>query len=190
MTFEKILPQTGRMLVAVPGLDEPHFNHSVVTLIDYHRDEDVVGIVVNRSTPITLDKAIDGVAPDRKIPLYLGGPVGNDRLLYLHTLGSAFHGTREVSPGLFLGGSLEDVIEYVNAGYQVEGTIRFFVGYSGWSPGQLEGEIESDSWVVTNAMAPHTMLSLSDNAMWHRAVSTLGDDFSHWRYSPMYPHLN
>lgn len=183
-------PFSGCLLVSEPSLDEPHFNHSVVMMIDYEQNGDNIGIVLNRSTPFTLDKAIDGVKPSIEIPVFSGGPVGMDRLIYLHTLGPAFHNTREISPGLFLGGDLEDVLSYVNGGYPTEGIIRFFVGYSGWTAGQLEGEIRNRSWAVANPILPSRLLTLSDSAMWHEVVRSMGNEFKEWRYSPQYPNLN
>lgn len=183
-------PRNGLLLVSEPSLDEPHFNHSIVMLIDYGRNEDSLGIVINRSTPFTLDKAIDGVNPNIHIPIFAGGPVGLDRLIYLHTLGPAFHDTKEISPGLFLGGDLNEVLDYVNSGYETEGIIRFFIGYSGWSAGQLDGEINNGSWAVANPIQPRQLLSLSDNSLWHEVVRSMGNEFKDWRYSPQYPNLN
>lgn len=183
-------PKSGRLLIAQPSLDDPHFNHAVVYLLDYKEGEETLGLVLNRSTPLTLDKAIDGISSASEIPIYSGGPVGTDRLLYVHNLGGVFHDAREISQGLFVGGELDEVLEYINNGYPTLGALRFFVGYSGWSPGQLEAEIDDGAWVVADVLSSDLMLSMHDNQLWHAAVRTLGDKYNEWRYSPMYPHLN
>lgn len=187
---EKLPPATGRILVSEPSLSEPHFNHSVIYLVDYNQDSETLGIVLNRATPFTLDRAINGVRTGIGIPVFAGGPVGNDRLIYIHTLGPLIRNSREISNGIFLGGELDDVLDYVNSGCDIEGNLRFFIGYSGWSRGQLEDELKAGSWVVSNPLKPSVMLSQTDNTLWHTAVRALGDDYRDWCYSPLYPHLN
>lgn len=185
-----LTPATGRLLVSEPSLTDPHFNHSVVCLIDYSDNDEALGIVLNRATPFTLDRAIDGVKPGISVPVFAGGPVGNDRLVYLHTLGPLLRNSREISKGLYLGGEIDDALDYVNSGCDIEGSIRFFIGYSGWSRGQLTDEIKERSWVVAEPVDPHLLLSQSDNTLWHTVVRSLGEDYRDWRYSPLFPHLN
>lgn len=183
-------PREGSQLIAFPSLTDSHFNHSVVEIIDYVPTGETLGLVLNRTTPLTLDKAIDGIKPGLKIPVFAGGPVGADRLIFMHTLGDAFNNATAIAPGLFVGGDLDDVVNYVNAGYPIEGSIRFFVGYSGWSPGQLKSEIHTDSWIVAQPLSNSEILTLTDDNMWHTAVKRLGEEFREWQRMPMHPIFN
>lgn len=180
----------GQLLVAQPGLDDKHFNHGVILLVDYEPGQEALGIVLNRQTNLTLNDVVDGLANSGDISIFSGGPVGRDRLIYLHTLGPIFTGSKEVAPGLFLGGEFDEVTEYISDGHPTDGYIRFYLGYSGWSAGQLEREIKEGSWAITTPLAPETMLTLTDNSMWHETVRSMGDKFKAWRYSPLNPMLN
>lgn len=186
-----MVPVRGSLLVSEPSLDDPHFNHSVVLMLDYDAEGESIGVVLNRDTSALLSQAIDGVRLGHDASVFAGGPVGTDRLLFIHALGGIISDSKEIAPGLYLGGNVEDAIEYVNDGYPVDGAIRFFIGYSGWSKGQLDEEIASGSWIVTSSeLSSDVLLSQSGSHLWHTVVKGLGDDFNSWRLSPMHPHFN
>lgn len=180
------------LLVAEPFLTESYFNHSVIMLVDYNDGEEALGLVMNNATGHTLDEYLDGVAPQTDVPVYCGGPIGEDRMVFMHTLGeTVFPGARLFAPGLYLGGDFEAAIDYVNQGYPTEGFIRFFIGYSGWSAGQLNDEINEGVWAVTDAPAERDgLLRLSADAYWHRTVRRMGDAYRPWRFFPRDPKAN
>lgn len=182
----------GSLLVAEPFLTESYFNHSVIMLVDYNDGEEALGLVMNNATGHTLDEYLDGVAPQTDVPVYCGGPIGEDRMVFMHTLGeTVFPGARLFAPGLYLGGDFEAAIDYVNQGYPTEGFIRFFIGYSGWSAGQLNDEINEGVWAVTDAPAERDgLLRLSADAYWHRTVRRMGDAYRPWRFFPRDPKAN
>lgn len=182
----------GSLLVAEPFLAESYFNHSVIMLVDYNDGEEALGLVMNNATGHTLDEYLDGVAPQTDVPVYCGGPIGEDRMVFMHTLGeTVFPGARLFAPGLYLGGDFEAAIDYVNQGYPTEGFIRFFIGYSGWSAGQLNDEINEGVWAVTDAPAERDgLLRLSADAYWHRTVRRMGDAYRPWRFFPRDPKAN
>lgn len=182
----------GSLLVAEPFLTESYFNHSVIMLVDYNDGEEALGLVMNNATGHTLDEYLDGVAPQTDVPVYCGGPIGEDRMVFMHTLGeTVFPGARLFAPGLYLGGDFEAAIDYVNQGYPTDGFIRFFIGYSGWSAGQLNDEINESVWAVTDAPAEHdALLRLSADAYWHRTVRGMGDAYRPWRFFPRDPKAN
>lgn len=182
----------GSLLVAEPFLTESYFNHSVIMLVDYNDGEEALGLVMNNATGHTLDEYLDGVAPQTDIPVYCGGPIGEDRMVFMHTLGeTVFPGARLFAPGLYLGGDFEAAIDYVNQGYPTEGFIRFFIGYSGWGAGQLNDEIDKGVWAVADAPADRDrLLRLSADAYWHRTVRCMGDSYRPWRFFPRDPKSN
>ena len=141
-------PRPGVLLVAEPFLREDYFNHAVITLIEYDKDKSSMGLVLNKPTGYTLGEAIEGIDDNIDTPIYCGGPVSCDRMFYIHSLGNEFPHSRKLSDDLYIGGDFESVKSYVNMGLPTEGIIRFFVGYSGWDPGQLEEEITRHVWAV------------------------------------------
>lgn len=179
-------PVCGGLLVAEPFMKEPYFNHGVVSLVDYVPEEGATGVVMNNRTEYMLDELLDGIDPSTSIPVFCGGPVGQDRLFFIHTLGSEIvKGARLYAPGLYVGGDFDAVIEYVNAGYDIEGALRFFVGYSNWVEGQLEREIKKDSWAQAPSPAnPAELLTLAGDSYWHRTVGKLGSAYRAWTLIP------
>lgn len=142
-------PVSGSVLVSEPFLSETFFNHSVLSLIDYIPDEGATGVVLNNRTDLALANVIDGVDPARNIKVYCGGPLGQDRLFFIHTLGdTVIGGARCYAPGLYIGGDFASMLGYINAGYPVDGYVRFFIGYGSWECGQLEREISEGSWAI------------------------------------------
>lgn len=183
-------PHRGALLVAEPFLREEHFNHAVISLIEYHADETVMGLVLNKPTGYTLGEAVDGVNDDISVPIYNGGPVACDRLFYLHSLGEIIPGAKKLSEDLYIGGDFEVVKEYLNNGMPTEGLMRFFVGYSGWDPGQLEEEIANHVWAVVPQPANSEILREDGDSFWYHIVRSMGDPYRNWLYHPLNPQFN
>lgn len=183
-------PSVGSLLVSEPFLKEEYFHHAVISIIDYSPDAEAMGVVMNRMTTFTLQGLINRINIKTPIPIFCGGPMSCDRMFYLHSLGDIIPDSQPVAEGLFVGGSFDAIIDYVNAGYPVEGYLRFFVGYSGWSPRQLDEEIANRVWAVSPADSPARLLSGSEDSYWHYHVRRLGNRFKGWRYHPSNPHVN
>lgn len=183
-------PSVGSLLVSEPFLKEEYFHHAVISVIDYAPYAEAMGVVMNRMTTFTLQGLIDRISVETPIPIFCGGPMSCDRIFYLHSLGEIIPDSQPVAEGLFVGGSFDAIIDYVNAGYPVEGYLRFFVGYSGWSPRQLDEEIANRVWAVTPADSPARLLTGCEDSYWHYHVRRLGNRFKGWRYHPSNPHVN
>ena len=183
-------PPPGVLLVAEPFLREDHFNHAVITLVEYARRKSAMGLVLNKPTGYTLGEAIDGINDDVDTPIYCGGPVACDRLFYLHSLGNELPNSRKLSDDLFIGGDFDSVKAYVNMGLPTEGLIRFFVGYSGWDPGQLEEEIRTHVWAVAPRPANSEILREDGDSFWYHIVRTMGTPYRNWLYHPLNPQFN
>ncbi len=179
------MPKGGSLLVAEPFLREECFNHAVILLIDHGDGYPSMGLTLNRSTDLTLDQIIDEVGPDHRVPIFVGGPVGDDRMFYLHTLPDIFDNSIEVMPGLYIGGDYGQVLEYVNEGYPTEGHLRFYVGYSGWEPGQLDEEVKNNVWAGAGNTDPRQLLTGCDDPFWHRTVKSMGERYRGWQFHPM-----
>lgn len=181
-------PKTGDLLVAEPFLSEDWFRHAVGLIIDYSTKDGTIGLMLNQTASITLDQVVN---TEKEIPVYVGGPVGSDRLSFLHTLGSVIPNSQLVMPGLWLGGDFDEALAMVNGTELHEDMIRFFIGYSGWQRGQLEAEIEGHTWAVVSAPSdPEELLRGSGDAYWHRIVRAMGADYRGWLYHPRDNHSN
>lgn len=185
-------PACGALLVAEPFLGESFFNHGVVALIDYVPQEGATGVVMNNRTDFNLDEVYDKAPSDRKIPVYCGGPLGQDRLYFIHTLGDAvIGGAREFAPGIYIGGDFDAILNYVGSGYAVDGCVRFFVGYCSWESGQLERELDDGAWALASAPSDAgDLLFHSGDKYWHRVVRSLGDGYRSWLMLPRNPEFN
>lgn len=183
-------PAGGMLLVAEPFLRERYFNHAVISLLDYEPGGTAMGVVLNNLTDYTLQELLDEVTVEEPIPVYCGGPVGPDRLFFLHTLGDVIPDSREVIPGLWVGGDFDEMTRLVNEGYHLEGHVRFFLGYSGWSERQLDEEISNNVWAIGKPADPVELLTGNGDAYWHRYVRTLGPQFRGWLYHPRNPSAN
>jgi putative transcriptional regulator len=177
---------TGKLLIAEPFLSDPNFARAVILLCE-HSDEGSVGFILNRSTELTLgDLLPDLYTP--LLPIYQGGPVQLDTLHMLHRMPEVFGGN-EVFPGIYWGGSyeaLQDVI--MNNEYKPD-DLKLFVGYAGWSPGQLEKEMKDGSWLVTD-VSEDLLFEAEAQTAWKQAVKSLGRDFAHMLNLPLNPQLN
>ena len=163
---------SGRLLVATPALGDPHFDRSVVLVLD-HDDNGALGVVINRPTPVQVDEVLPDWSPyvTGEPVLFAGGPVGTDSALAVARLSDAV-GPEDPSPLGFrpvAGGfgliDLDAPAEVLAPGLA---GLRVFAGYSGWSSGQLEAEIAADAWFVVSAM-PGDAFSAEAERLW-RAV--------------------
>jgi putative transcriptional regulator len=183
-------PVLGSILVAEPFLREDYFNHGVISLIEYEQGKSAMGLVLNKTTGYTLGDAIEGILDEVDVPIYCGGPLSCDRLFYLHSLGNEFNGATRIADDLYVGGDFQQVKEYVNMGCETEGKMRFFVGYSGWEPNQLEEEIAKHVWAVAPKPANRELFREDGDSFWYRIVRLLGEPYRNWLYHPVNPQYN
>ncbi len=185
-----INPQRGDLLIAEPLLDEPYFKRSVIMLLDEDRNEGHIGLTLNKQTPVTLQDIFPEWRAGAQVRVYSGGPVESDRLFMLHTMGDIFNGSVEVTKGIYVGGKLDDVIDYVNNNPDIEGCLRFFLGYSGWGRGQLTSEILKNTWALNANPGQTDILTGAEDVYWRREVERLGEKYRSWLIVPSNPSFN
>jgi len=142
------IPETlrGRLLVATPPLVDPNFDRSVVLMLE-HGEEGALGIILNRPTEATLSAVLPDWQSHASAPgvVFSGGPVAPEAVIALARGGA---GTDEGwVPVLDDVGSVDVGQEPADLGFPID-ALRVFVGYAGWGPGQLEGELEEQAWFV------------------------------------------
>lgn len=185
--LNKLEPATGRLLISEPFLEDPNFKRSVVLLCD-HNEDGSFGFVLNRSLELRVGDFMEDL-PDTDAAVSFGGPVQNDALFYIHTLGERIPNSIEIMEGLYMGGDFETLQEFLQRGEADSTNLRFFVGYSGWGPGQLAGELEANSWIVAKSDVPTIMQTDSEEA-WGKILRSMGKRYSVLANFPNDPSLN
>lgn len=175
-TFEfnnGIEPTKGCILLSEPFLQDPHFERSVIILCEY-LPEETFGFVLNHNADLELNDLM--VIAPKGIPVFIGGPVANNSLFYLHTFND-ISSSEEILPGLFFGGDLTEIFANLSLNQAHKENVRFFIGYSGWSKGQLEQEIIERAWICVNNIPRNTLFSKNTSNLWRKCMSHQGKQF-------------
>lgn len=138
--------RAGTLLIAEPYLMDPNFRRGVILLCD-HQHDGSFGFILNKPINMNINDLISSF-PDFESEVYYGGPVQTDTIHYLHTRGDLLPNSVQVLSGVYWGGDFEQLKELVQRGEIRSDDIRFYVGYTGWSAGQLRDEQEVASWMT------------------------------------------
>jgi putative transcriptional regulator len=186
MEKKLIKPRQGIILISEPSLQDFWFKQSVVLLAE-HNEEGSFGVIVNKPMEATLSDVVKEF-PGFEYPVYLGGPVKTDSIFFLHTK-PGIEKSLPVMHGLFWGGDIDIVREMMENGDLTEDDIRFYVGYSGWHPHQLDREIQEKSWVLSHTTA-NEMIMANPETLWSQYIRSMGKDYAIWANFPSDPGLN
>lgn len=164
----------GTLLVASPRLLDPNFMHSVVLVCD-HGESGAYGLIVNRPGPLAVaDLGSDLPLLDgRQDKLWHGGPVGTEAVQVLHGFGAGIPDSTCVVDGVWVGADPTVLHAALEKDEAEDPRLRFVVGYSGWSPGQLEQELRECAWVVCPARAS-IVFDPEPETLWRRVLRELG----------------
>jgi putative transcriptional regulator len=155
-------------LVAAPELGDPNFAHTVV-LVAFPEDGGPIGVILNRPTPFTLAKLF----PDepklkrRSDPVSFGGPVKLQALMFLFRSERATDGAVAIMEDLYLSGNADVLDKLLQR--PGDGFVRYYVGYAGWAPGQLEAEIALGGWYVVPADV-ETIVNADPKRIWKQLL--------------------
>jgi len=153
-------------LVAKPGLPDPNFRESVV-LVRHDESGESAGVIINRPT----DRSLASILPAERFkrftePVYFGGPVMSQALVAVYRAEKRVGDSITMLPGLHLALQASAVDELIQS---PPPTMRFYMGFSGWGPGQLRAEIDRGDWFVLNADADSVFTS-DPKGLWGRLV--------------------
>mgnify|MGYP001560643674 CR=1 FL=1 len=181
-------PAIGRVLISEPFLPDPNFSRSVILLVE-HNNEGSIGYVLNHKT----DYAVNILVADMEVvnnSAFQGGPVDLESFHYIHSYPNV-SGCSKITDSLFWSGDFEDVKEGLRTGKYLQENFIFFVGYSGWAPGQLQTELDAKSWVVA-ALKDQDVLDLNTDSaqLWKKAMRETGGSNVLLVNSPIDPSLN
>lgn len=184
---EDKIPEKGKILISEPFLPDTFFNRSIVYLTE-HTDQGSVGFILNKKLDLKICDAIEGFE-DWEEALNMGGPVAPDTLHYLHNLGKIIPKSIQIDKNIFWGGEIDVIRELIKMGKISDSQIRFFLGYSGWSAGQLERELKDNSWVIASVKSDMIMNNSSDDT-WKKVLRSLKNKYRVWADFPDSPDMN
>ncbi|MBN9299054.1 MAG: YqgE/AlgH family protein [Filimonas sp.] len=179
--------KAGTLLIADPFLKDPNFMRSVVFMCE-HQAEGSLGFVLNQRYGYTIGDLVSGLE-GCTYPVYVGGPVQRDTVHFLHTRPDAVPDGMLLTDNIYWGGDFELLTEMILASEVKPEEVRFFIGYSGWSAGQLEEEMNEKSWLTTYGTR-QLVFHKDIREIWPDALKQIGGEYAQLIHYPIDPQLN
>lgn len=183
-----VVPERGDLLISEPYLQDPNFDRTVILICEHDNDSGTFGLVLNRLSDYNLSEILTDA--QATLPVFVGGPVEMNTLHFIHRDGSLVADSHEVHNGIFWGGNLDEALEKTNLGLLKQSDIHFFIGYSGWSPGQLMDELRAKAWIVYKGATAEMIFDWDNQALWKACLSHMGGKYKLMSNYPSDPRLN
>jgi len=183
----KLYPSKGKLLIAEPTINDGSFGRSVILLAE-HNENGSVGFILNKPLGYTINDLVPDL--DCNTEVYNGGPVEQDNLYFIHQSPDIIPNSIEICNGIYWGGDFAALKKLINDRKIEPKSIRFFLGYSGWSSKQLINEMKEDSWVVSKDVSTPRILSIEYDKMWRKQMLDLGGEYQIWANLPADPAMN
>ncbi len=183
----KLKPEKGRLLISEPYLPDPNFERTIILLCE-NNEEGSFGFILNKPSMASVSEVMEDIK-NYDSPAMVGGPVQQDTLHYIHRYPS-LEDSVEISNGIFWGGNFEKLIFLLETKQMQRKDVKFFLGYSGWSGGQLEEELAQDSWIVSDQVGEELVFDTDPEFMWRKTLIVMGGRFSVYSNYPKDPRLN
>ncbi|WP_103019593.1 YqgE/AlgH family protein [Salinibacter altiplanensis] len=185
--FDEIDLGPGTLLISAPMMQDPNFRRAVVLICEHNDREGTFGLILNRELDVQLGDVLDEyVTYDPS--LYMGGPVQRETLHYLHMRDDIPGGV--VLPGdVTWGGDFETVQRLAKGGDAAPDDLRFFLGYAGWGPGQLDDEIGEEAWIPAPGAAEF-VFDTSPDSLWRTILRRMGGEYAVLANFPDDPRMN
>ncbi len=185
---KNLIPQKGDLLISEPFLADPNFMRTVIILCE-HNDEGSIGFVLNKMSSLTLEDVVaefKGV----KQKVYIGGPVQQDTLHFIHRKGELIAESAKIAEGLYWGGNFDELTFLLRDQLVNSQDFKFFIGYSGWAPGQLMDEIKVNSWIISRNVSIEQVFDTDATVLWKEVLKNLGGKYKVMSNYPVDPRLN
>ncbi len=180
--------QKGKILIAEPSIiGDVSFNRSIILLAD-HSKEGSIGFILNKPLDYNLGDLIPEINSTFKV--YNGGPVQQDNLYFIHKVPELIPGSIEISQGLFWSGDFKHISDLIVEQKIDENDIQFFLGYSGWDANQLNSELDSNTWILSENTHQSDIIRAVDTSFWKDKMLALGGEYSIWSNAPEHPSYN
>jgi putative transcriptional regulator len=188
LMLSSIPAAAGRLLISEPFMLDPNFKRSVILLTEYS-DDGAMGFILNQPSEFLIGDLLPEI-PYSEMPVFIGGPVANNTLHFIHCCPAKIDGGIEIGGGVYWGGDFEEVKALITSYRLKVDEIRFFTGYSGWTSKQLDAEIKEDSWIVADKLSKEIIFTKNEDNLWREVVIGLGQRYAHIANFPENPELN
>ncbi len=181
-------PQKGSLMLSEPFMLDTNFKRSVVLLAEY-KEEGIIGFVLNQRSNLMLKDIITDCT-DADFPVFIGGPVANDTLHFIHSCPEKLNSGTEIINGIYWGGNFEGLKILIKNKQIEQSGIKFFIGYSGWGYEQLKMEMKQNSWLITQKYHPDIVFVQDEENLWKEVVISFGPKYAHIVNFPENPMWN
>jgi putative transcriptional regulator len=161
----------------MPSMRDPYFERSL-TYICEHNDEGAMGLVINHPVELTVNQMLEQADIDIRVndenrPIFAGGPVAQDRGFVLHSPQPQWRSSMQLDDDIMVTTS-RDILNALNS-EQAPEKYLITLGYAGWTAGQLETELQENSWLTIPADAD-LLFNVPNHKKWEAAMNKLGID--------------
>lgn len=166
----------GKVLLSDPFMRDSSFKRAVILMCE-NNAEGSLGFVLNKPLKDTkIDRLISDF-PDFDVTVHFGGPVQTDTIHYIHNVGDLLEDSVKIIDGVYWGGDFEKLKFLITSGLIEPHNILFFVGYTGWSGGQLENEMVYNTWVSADLDANYVFKN-KPTSLWNKIMNNKGNPFT------------
>lgn len=184
--------EKGRVLVSDPFLNDDYFSKAVVLLCETN-EKGAFGLVLNNYIDENLSDLMSSFSEVNCAPfkISMGGPVDIDSIYYIHTRPDLIPDSILVFQNIYLGNGkdFDQIAELIESKLLKKNEIKFCLGYSGWTPGQLENELTRNSWFVAN-ISSKTLMEYNESDLWKRTLEKMSEKHRVISNFPLNPMLN
>lgn len=183
-----VTPRRGDLLISEPFLPDPNFERTVI-LVCENNEDGAIGFILNKPSRVSLGDMFEEFDPfDKK--MLVGGPVQQDSMHFLHrSLLNIEDGTK-IGEGIYWGGNFEQLKILVQNNMVGSNDVLYFLGYSGWAPGQLDEELNENSWIVSPSATANQVFDLDPELLWREVLKKMGGRYRMFSNYPTDPRLN
>ncbi|MCC7331833.1 MAG: YqgE/AlgH family protein [Flavobacteriales bacterium] len=185
--LNKLSLKEGRLLVSEPFMNDPNFKRSVILLAE-HKPEGSIGFILNQPLNINVNDALRDF-PIVNSPVFMGGPVQNDSMFFIHSQGNIIEDSVAINDNLYWSGNYESLKSKIEEQLIFPHEIMFFVGYSGWGYEQLQYEIKNNSWFIADSFG-FSLNDFKSEHLWQKVLQKQGPKHAMIANFPEDPNLN
>lgn len=185
--LNKLKLKQGRLLIAEPFMIDPYFKRSVVLLTE-HKKEGSLGFILNQPLNISINDTLKDF-PTFDAPIFMGGPVQTDSLFYIHTQGEIISESEHIIDNLYWSVNFEQLKQMVANQQIFPHEVMFFIGYSGWDYHQINHEVATNSWIISD-LNNFSISDFKQEHFWKKALQKMGPQYSVLSNFPEDPSLN
>lgn len=175
----------GKILISTPDLSGDIFSRTVILIIE-HNDEGAFGLILNKKNNLASHALKNIFRAD--IDVYEGGPVENQKTFFIIKGEPITEFYQKIDEQFYITEDIEKVVSEVIEGNLDMNDVRIYSGYSGWTKGQLESEIDRHFWITADVyQLDYTAV---DEKLWKKMMQNLGGEFLIWANAPKDISLN